>query len=161
MAGQGPAPKGALLTQADQARRDSITKRVKADGITRGPDLPERPGEWNADQAEWELAPWPAQTVAWWETWRTSAQASSFTATDWDFLLDTALLHARMWSGDEKVAAELRLRVAKFGATPEDRLRLRLQVEPPGGTSDSPAPAPAPAAPARRDRILKAVGDGS
>jgi hypothetical protein len=73
-------------------------------------------------------------TLAWWETWRNSAQAKTFTQTDWDFLTDTALLHARFWAGDAKVGAELRLRVAKFGATPEDRARLRMQI----GKPDAP-----------------------
>jgi hypothetical protein len=59
------------------------------------------------------------------------------TDTDWDFLLDTALLHARYWEGDEKVAAELRLRVAKFGATPEDRARLRMSVGEPDAKGGS------------------------
>lgn len=31
------------------------------------------------------------------------------------------------WAGDTKLAGELRLRVAKFGATPEDRARLKIQ----------------------------------
>ena len=75
---------------------------------------------------------WPAATREWWRTWRTSAQASKFTETDWLFLLDTAVLHAEFWLGDPSVAGELRLRVAKFGATPEDRARLRLQVGEPG-----------------------------
>lgn len=81
-----------------------------------GPPLPGR-----ADQ-------WPEQTQRWWWTWRRSPQAKTFTPTDWDFMIDTALLHARLWGGDSRVAAELRLRVAKFGATLEDRLRLRMQV---------------------------------
>jgi hypothetical protein len=38
------------------------------------------------------------------------------------------MLHQEFWSGSLSVAGELRLRVAKFGATPEDRMRLRLQV---------------------------------
>jgi hypothetical protein len=58
--------------------------------------------------------------------WNESPLSAEFTQTDWDFLLDTALLHARFWQGDPKMAAELRLRVAKFGATPEDRARLRI-----------------------------------
>jgi hypothetical protein len=85
------------------------------DEQVRGPDLPGG-------------IEWPVVTLAWWETWRRSPQAAAFTDTDWDFLVDTALLHARFWAGDEKVAGELRLRVAKFGATPEDRARLRMQV---------------------------------
>lgn len=56
-----------------------------------------------------------------------SPLAAEYTETDWAFLMDTAYLHAQYWKGDIKVAAELRLRVAKFGATPEDRARLRIQ----------------------------------
>ncbi|MDX5563758.1 hypothetical protein PYK79_10885 [Streptomyces sp. ID05-04B] len=70
---------------------------------------------------------WPARTLDWWEMWKASPQAEHFSSTDWDFLLDTAVVHARHWSGDGSAAGELRLRVAKFGATPEDRARLRMQ----------------------------------
>lgn len=59
--------------------------------------------------------------------WADSPLSDDFTSTDWSELLDTAFLHARFWRGDIKVAGELRLRVAKFGATPEDRARLRIQ----------------------------------
>jgi hypothetical protein len=95
-----------------------------ADGKVYGPELP--------DSFEW-----PDATLRWWQTWRTSAQAQKFTETDWSFLVDTAVLHAEFWLGDRSrsVAAELRLRVAKLGATPEDRARLRLQV----GEPDAPS----------------------
>jgi hypothetical protein len=98
---------------------------------------------------------WPAQTQAWWRTWRESPQAQTLTSTDWDFLLDTALLHAELWSGNGSVASELRLRVAKFGATPEDRARLRMQV-------DDPAK-PAAAAEQKQSRYshLKVIPGGS
>lgn len=62
----------------------------------------------------------------WWTTWGESAQADLMTATDWSFLLDTAVLHALLWFGDKTVTPELRIRVAKFGATLEDRARLRI-----------------------------------
>ncbi|MFE3769941.1 hypothetical protein [Streptomyces sp. NPDC059122] len=81
------------------------------------PELPDWPGE----------GEWPQRTQEWWEMWQSSPQAEHFSSTDWDFLLDTALIHARLWSGELSAAAELRLRVAKFGATPEDRSRLRMQ----------------------------------
>ena len=58
--------------------------------------------------------------------WADSPLADDFTSTDWSELLDTATLHARLWMGVASVAPELRLRVAKFGATPEDRARLRI-----------------------------------
>ncbi len=111
MAGRGPAPK-----PADQrARRngDPIPLRVIHAEATEQPELP-------------DVAEWPAQTRDWWRMWADSPLSTEFTSTDWSFLLDTALIHAQLWSGDVKVAAELRQRVAKFGATPEDRARLRI-----------------------------------
>jgi hypothetical protein len=59
--------------------------------------------------------------------WGSSPQAEHFMASDWDFLLDTALMHTAMWAKQQwTLAAEVRLRVAKYGATPEDRARLRM-----------------------------------
>lgn len=80
-----------------------------------------------ADQPALPPGQWPERTQVWWRVWGESAQADLFTATDWDFLMDTALLHAALWDGNVSVAPELRLRVAKFGATMEDRARLRIQ----------------------------------
>jgi hypothetical protein len=38
-------------------------------------------------------------------------------------------MHDAMWSKKQwTLAAEVRLRAAKFGATPEDRARLRMRV---------------------------------
>ncbi|MCW2768537.1 MAG: hypothetical protein JWO11_4496 [Nocardioides sp.] len=143
MAGRGPTPKD----PAKRRRRNADpvpTTYVVADGQVRGPDLPED-------------YPWHAQTRAWWETWRSSPQAKTFTDTDWRFLTDTALLHNALWSGDAKVGAELRLRVAKFGATPEDRARLRLQVS--GGGDVPPAEAEQPGQPGGRYGHLRAVSE--
>ena len=70
---------------------------------------------------------WPTVTRRWWKMWGESPLSAEYTETDWSFLLDTAYLHAQYWKGDSRVASELRLRVAKFGATPEDRARLRIQ----------------------------------
>lgn len=82
---------------------------------------------------------WPERTREWWAMWGESEIARNFTATDWSELLDTAVLHARYWSGDFKVAGELRLRTAKFGATPEDRARLRIEFAPPERPADAGA----------------------
>lgn len=119
---------------------------VEADGQAHGPELP-------------EAVDWPDATRDWWETWRTCAQASTFTDTDWAFLLDTAVLHMAFWDGDHSVAAELRLRAAKFGATPEDRARLKLSIGKPAGKAAPAAKKRTPAARTRRERVLKAVGD--
>lgn len=72
---------------------------------------------------------WPDQTVQWWENWGESALREGFLAHDWQYLMDTAILHAKHWLGlDSKAAGELRQREAKFGTTPEDRARLRIIV---------------------------------
>lgn len=112
MAGRGPAPKPA-------ARR----ARTNADPI--GSTILEfRPGD-RIDLPE-DLE-WHPRTQAWWRTWQESPQADTFTDLDWSFLLDTALMHHAMWEkGQWTLAAEVRLRVGKFGSTPEDRARLRM-----------------------------------
>ena len=116
MAGRGPAPKPQLTRDNDQARREAATTKVKADGILRGQPLPND-------------IPWHPRTKAWWNSWRSSPLAQTFTDGDWDFLLDTALLHSEMWNGETKLASEIRLRVSAFGSTPEARLRLKLKID--------------------------------
>lgn len=115
MSGRGPAPKDA----ARRARRnvDPAPQTILRHEDAEPPELPPWPGDGD----------WPERTREWWRMWQVSPQAEHFSSSDWDFLLDTALLHARLWSGEVSAAAELRLRVAKFGATPEDRARLRMQ----------------------------------
>lgn len=113
MAGRGPRPK-------DPSKRLRRNKDPQPQTILRfeyaeQPELPED-------------IPWPERTRKWWAMWGEAAQSEFFSLTDWDFLLDTALLHAAVWgSGDLSKLVELRLRVAKFGATQEDRARLRMQ----------------------------------
>jgi hypothetical protein len=142
MAGHGPPPKD----PSERRRRNAVEPLtvVTADGNPVGPGLP--------DSVEW-----PDVTRDWWETWRRSAQAKTFTDTDWSFLLDTAVLHMEFWDGDRGVAAELRLRAAKFGATPEDRARLKIAVGEPGAAS--PVRTKTPAVRSRKARLLRAVGD--
>lgn len=134
MAGRGPAGSGARSRRRDQERLDERFQKVTDDGELLGPDLP------NDVLPKGET--WHARTRAWWDTWRRSPQAKTFGGTDWDFLLDTALMHHTMWSaGRWEFAAELRLRAAKFGATPEDRMRLKLRIVTPG--EERPAKKPA------------------
>jgi hypothetical protein len=112
MAGRGPAPKPA--SRRARTNKESSPATVLRFSQSDAPDLP--------DDIEWH-----GRTVAWWEMWKRSPQGDTFTESDWSFLLDTALMHHAMWSkGQWTLAAEVRLRVAKFGATPEDRARLRM-----------------------------------
>jgi hypothetical protein len=138
MAGPGRAPKQVLSRARDTARRQAEMTKVAQDGALRGPDLPEYD--------------WHPRTLAWWDTWRRSPLAQEFGQTDWDFLIDTAFLHSQMWGGEVRLAGEVRLRAAKFGATPEDRLRLKVQVD-----QEAEQVKKAPASKARKARLLNVV----
>lgn len=110
MAGHGPPPKD----PARKARHDSNATTVLRHEVAEAPDLPPDLRKIGAVRN-------------WWATWKASPQAETFGSTDWEFLLETAVIKAAFHEGDMKQAPELRLRVAKFGATPEDRARLRMQ----------------------------------
>jgi hypothetical protein len=140
MAGHGPAPKDPVTRRRRNIAPPSTV--ISVDDEIRGPDLPV---DVLPDHEQWH-----PRTREWWRTWRRSPQAQAFTATDWDFLIDTALMHHTMWlKGRWEFASELRLRAAKFGATPEDRQRLRMQV--------TPQVQPEEAKPASRYGHLRAV----
>lgn len=121
MAGRGFAPKPSDR-RAGHTKDPHPFRIITAEPVQQ-PDLPTFEVEKDGDLTEFV---WPARTIQWWQMWAGSPLSAEFTATDWSELLDTAVLHARYWRGDTKLASELRLRVAKFGATPEDRARLRI-----------------------------------
>lgn len=147
MAGAGPAPKpdGRRARRNKDDQQTTILRFEEADQ----PELPDG-------------YPWPDETVKWWNLWRDSPQAEHFGSTDWSFLLDTAFLHAMLWgNADISVLPELRLRVAKFGATPEDRARLRMQF---AEADEKDARRPQTSRPSARERAkvvkLKPVDGG-
>lgn len=129
MAGRGPRPKDSSKLVghgAAKARESGMTVYI-SDPVFQ-PELPDFDVQVERDGAMFsQTFVWPEATRRWWATWGAEPMAADFTATDWDFLLDTALLHAKVWgAGDLKLLPELRLRVAKMGATQEDRARLRI-----------------------------------
>ncbi|MFD4608289.1 hypothetical protein ACFWOT_09245 [Streptomyces sp. NPDC058440] len=64
-----------------------------------------------------------------WKTWATSPQAAKWAETDWAELEITCKLVDEFYGGETKLAGEIRQRVAKWGATVEDRARLRMSIE--------------------------------
>lgn len=125
MAGKGRVPKDKdhKLGHAN-GKRDEPTK-ISFDPVT-GPDLP---GEG-----------WHPQTLVWWDNLRFSPLADLLMDADWQFLLDTALIHHRFWEsgGSTAFAAELRLRVGKIGVTPEERRHLRVEATQEGPAESEP-----------------------
>jgi len=121
MAGIGPRPKNPdqLVGHGGAKSRDAVLRVIPVQPVSQ-PPLPEV-------EVDGQPFVWPEITRQWWAMWASSPLSREFTDTDWSELRDTAMLHARFWAGEHKIAGELRLRVAKFGATPEDRARLRIQ----------------------------------
>ncbi|MEU1881880.1 hypothetical protein ABZ470_31630 [Streptosporangium sp. NPDC020072] len=118
MAGRGAPPRATHQRARDTARRIDAKATIVPDKPYDGP-VPDLPA-----------GDWLPATLTWWDTWIRSPQAHMFTVTDWAFLVETAYIADAFYGGNLTVAGELRLRVGKLGATPEDRQRLRLQFAP-------------------------------
>lgn len=126
MAGRGPIPKDP--TTRVRRNKGGASLRVIEVEPTAQPDLPTRYKNVESEEGSFtDIVDWPAATVDWWSMWASSPLSADFTDSDWEELKIAALLHAQFMEGDYKLAAELRLRTAKFGTTPEDRARLKIQ----------------------------------
>lgn len=125
MAGRGPTKD----SRAIRRNKEPDKQLIKSDGKLRGFPLPDGMLEDKYGEPE----DWHPATRMWWDSWRSSPQAAAMLSEpDWFALLDTALIHHNMWkNGRWEFASEVRLRVAKFGATPEDRIRLKQEIEVP------------------------------
>ena len=125
MAGAGPSPKDP--SRRARRNKDVVPLRVLDAVLADKPDLPEFEIQVKVDgEIEYQQFSWPVATRTFWDMLDYHPLSGEFTEMDWSYLLDTARLHAAFWHGDIKLAAELRLREAKYGFTPEDRARLRL-----------------------------------
>ncbi|MGW0087841.1 phage terminase small subunit [Streptomyces sp. NPDC003328] len=79
-----------------------------------------------------------------WKTWSTAPQTATWVDTDWAELEITTKLVDEFFKGDTKLAGEIRQRVAKWGATVEDRNRLRMKIEDSENDPDNEGPADGP-----------------
>ena len=114
----GAIPKNAdQLANASSAKKRAASLHAVVSEPTLAPDLP----EFMPDGSEW-----PDHTRVWWESWSQSPLTEDNRPEDWLDLIDCASIHGRLWQGDYKAASELRLRMARHGATREDRARLRI-----------------------------------
>lgn len=137
--------KGSMPKEEDQRvnripkKYDKTVIETDAEVVVRGPDLP--------GSTDPNGRPWTERTKEFWYKWRTSPQSKLMGELDWEFMLEVAVMHNEYWSpprvinGEYKpalsatsranYAAEMRQRVAKFGATHEDRAKLQMQIDVP------------------------------
>lgn len=120
MPGRGPAPKD----PSKRVRRNVDSVPGKVIPITGSRPQTRLPADLLPDGEEWHPA-----TIRWWQRWATSPLAANLPEVDWSELEATAVLHHEfMRKRSFTLASELRLRMQKYGATPEDRARLRITV---------------------------------
>jgi hypothetical protein len=81
---------------------------------------------------------WPALVERWWSNLRRMPHCVLWTATDWDFAIETAFLKLAFWTefgaGEVKstLATEIRRREDMLGVTGEARRKLRIRYVDPG-----------------------------
>lgn len=77
-----------------------------------------------------EEVPWPDKTRQWWRSLPDTPGADSWSASDWEFLMTTALVHADVWGNQNfDRLAELRVREQEMGITPSARRKLGIGSE--------------------------------
>ena len=65
-----------------------------------------------------EDIPFPEETLKWFESWRNSSRTDDWDELQWQYLIDTALVHSAVWgSQDFSMLGELRTRLAYMGLT--------------------------------------------
>lgn len=85
---------------------------------------------------------WPPATLGWWRAVSQMPHAKDWTATDWQFAMDTAEVHARTmeaWKGYG--GTELRQREQQMGTTFEARRKLRIRYVKPKPQNENVTPA--------------------
>jgi hypothetical protein len=103
---------------------------------------------------EVSVYPMPEATKEWWESITSMPHCVLWSASDWAFCSDTALVHAQAVTGVISAMAELRQRERILGATYDSRRDLRIRYL---DADDEPATlAPVDSLDKRRQRLLDA-----
>lgn len=148
MAGRGPQPKAA--NRRARSNKDPIQGRVVE--LAQQIEPMSLPGDLLPDDEEWHPA-----TLRWWARWCESPLAENLPEVDWSELEACAVLHHEfMRKRSFTLGSELRLRMAKWGATPEDRARLRITIADADAKDDRRA-APAGGSARERRGVLRSI----
>jgi hypothetical protein len=71
---------------------------------------------------------WPEATVKWFEAWRKSPRTDGWDEVQWQYMFDTALVHASIWGSDLTLGLpELRMRLAYLGLS-FDPPKIAIQI---------------------------------
>lgn len=105
-------------------------------------------------KGELQEYPLEARTRDWWEAVSTMPHCVLWQPSDWQFAVDTAMVHADAAHGKTTAMAELRMREKVMGTTVDARRDLRIRYVDP--EADGPAIAPVADLTDRRQKLLDA-----
>ena len=77
-----------------------------------------------------EDIPFPDETLKWFESWRNSSRSDDWDELQWQYLMDTALVHSSVWgSQDFSMLGELHKRLSYLGVNFEEKpVKKNVQV---------------------------------
>lgn len=151
MAGKGPAPKDP--TKRARRNSDPIPMRVVVAEPVEQPSLTELLGKVNPlTDTEWHQA-----TLLFWGQLSEFPTTAELQPAQWSSLARALMIDDAMFSGKTGLAAESRLRLAKYGIDPDDLARLRVQIVAADEAEERRGPRPTRSARERRDGIRRVV----
>jgi len=121
----GPKPTGRAVVTGNTSR----VEWVDVENVPYNGPKPEMPLERQAmlKNGEITVVPMGQPTVDWWDAVSFMPHCSLWTATDWQFALDTSKIHSAAQSGSIPANVELRQREKIMGTTFEARRDLRIR----------------------------------
>lgn len=121
----GPKPSGRQLASRMPHRTD-WTEVVNTPYSGPKPDLPKSRMIMNP-KGELQEFPLETRTFEWWDAISTMPHCILWTKSDWQFAVDTAMVHADAAHGKTTAMAELRQREKIMGTTVDARRDLRIR----------------------------------
>lgn len=104
-------------------------------------------------RGESETHPISALTVQWWNVISSMPQCAIWSPADWQFAVDTVLVHAEAMNGRSNAMAELRQRERIMGTTIDARRDIRIRYVP--VQDEAPKLAAVASIAKRREGLLK------
>lgn len=148
----GPKPSGRQLA----SRMPHKTDWTEVENVPYTGERPELPAVRMVMNPKGELQEWPIEqrTHDWWEAVTSMPHCVLWSKSDWQFALDTAMVHADAAHGKTTAMAELRMREKIMGTTVDARRDLRIRYIQP--EADAPEIAVVADISERRQKLLDA-----
>ncbi len=123
MAGRKPADRPTVT------RHKPTVDWTEVENLPYEGESPELPATRMVMNPKGELQEWPIEkrTHDWWEALTSMPHCVLWSKSDWQFALDTAMVHADAAHGKTTAMAELRMREKIMGTTVDSRRDLRIR----------------------------------